>query len=879
MNIFSFAIFCYSAALLAILPKEPPSNDKIVIDKSLNTTEIHADGPKIFEWNDFHVAPNEIIRFVQKQKDDRIIIKVTSASATEILGSLESNCPIYFVNPAGFFIGNTATIDAEDFIASTILIEDEDFQKQDFIRSQKTSDGKIINLGSVQTKNGNIAMIARAIDNQGTIAAPLGAAVLLALSPVSEPQFPNESIQNSGIIEAASIKLKIDSPCEQAIFSNDVLQTQKATPPSSSIQITPQHGKCIIDGRLIAPAGCIEIDAKTVYLNSKAELNVSSQKCSGQIQIANSYTLDVDQGAKFLANTTEQGDGGTIFLAAKENLIFLGHAQACGGNRGGNGGTIHLCSEGSLFRIDPSTASFEASAPQGHPGMVIFDPKFVVISSEGTDPAEGNTFDSNPTGSTVISPLALESALSSANLTIQANTDILLMSPVDSSSNHSLTLQAGRSIQLFNNVTLNGGDFIAIINDGSAIISDRDPGVASFRLNDLARVSTLGGDITVDVGDFGGIQEGEVRFTRAALNAGGGNIAITGFGGQDGRDEAFGIILGEQSVIQTSAAGTIVLRGTGGNGANYNGGIYLDKGSLITESGLLQLIGVGGGNGGGIICGGIFSSAMIQSTNNGSILFQGSAGNGAHRNIGVWLYGGQVQAVDGNISLEGTGQGTGDMNYGIRLGVNSQCTISGMGSIALTGESLMGINNNHGTSLSNSTLTTSSGGISITGSSNGSLNCNYGIRLENASSCIVAGTQGISLTGQNNGGSTLNSGVSISTSGIAIASGYGNIQITGTSNGMDSLNQGVQVESGQIASTGTGPSAATIHLTGTGSYGADYCNGVAIIGSTTALTSIDGNITLEGTSHGSGQGNDPITVDPASHLECTGDGMVIYVAP
>lgn len=877
MNFFSLVIFCYSTSLLAILQEKPAPCDKKAIGEHPNAIEIYADGPKILEWDELHIAPNEIVRFKQKQKEQRILIKVSSSKESEILGCLQSNCPIDLVNESGILIGDSALIDVEDFFISTIFLEDKDYCKQDFICSQKAGMGKITNLGSIQIKNGNVVMIGHSIDNQGEITAHKGSATLIATSGPSESLNQGKAIRNSGIIQAAYIALKTDCTSKEAIFSNGILEAPELISRVNCIRIAAEHGGCVIEGGLMAPGGCVEIDAGTVYLNEKAELNVSSKECCGEIQILNSTLLAINPGAKLLANTIEQGDGGSILLAAKQGLVFLGHAEASGGQSGGNGGAIHLSSQGSSFRFDPSTASLQASGPQGHPGTVIFDPKFVVISSEGTDPADGNTFDSNPTGSAIISPLALESILNSANLTIQANTDIIVMSPINSSSNNSLKLQAGRSIQLFNNVTLNGGDFLATINDGSAIFSDRDPGVASFRLNDLAIVSTLGGNIAIDVGIFGGIQEGEVRVNRATLNAGGGNIAITGFGRQDGQDEAFGIILEAQSIIQTSGAGTIVLRGKGGNGANYNGGIYLDKGSLITESGLLQLIGIGGGNGSGIICGGIFSSAMVQSTTNGSIVFQGSGGNGAHRNIGVWLYGGQVQAVDGDIILEGTGQGTGDMNYGIRLGANALCTISGLGSIALTGEAVTGINNNHGVSLDNSTLTTSTGGISISGTSNGSLNYNYGIRLENASSCTTAGTNGISLIGQNNGGSTLNSGLSISTSGVAIGSDYGNIQITGTSHGTDSLNQGVRVESGQIVSTGTGPSAATIHLTGTGSYGSDYCNGVAIVGSNTALTSIDGNIILEGTAHGSGQGNNAIAIDPESHLESTGSGMVIYI--
>lgn len=44
----------------------------------------------------------------------------------------------------------------------------------------------------------------------------------------------------------------------------------------------------------------------------------------------------------------------------------------------------------------------------------------------------------------------------------------------------------------------------------------------------------------------------------------------------------------------------------------------------------------------------------------------------------------------------------------------------------------------------------------------------------------------------------------------------------------------------------------------------------------TVISSIDGNITLEGTAQGTGS-NQPLDIDPSSLIQTTGSGMIIYI--
>jgi hypothetical protein len=523
----------------------------------------------------------------------------------------------------------------------------------------------------------------------------------------------------------------------------------------------------------------------------------------------------------------------------------------------------------------------DATALKGKSGQVVFDPKNIFISPEGMDPATDQTFDAIPEDTAVISGMTLQMALDAAQVTLQANTDIYFNDEViTTTEGNGLTLQAGRSILFNGQLTLNNADFTATINDSGAIAEDRDAGLATFSVGSQNQILTQGGKISCDVGNFNGIQEGEISIFGATLDAGGGDIALTGFARRSAQDNVNAITVNSGTLLQTSGAGTVTLTGTGGNGANINIGVYLSDPStrVQVEEGLLHLIGRGGGSGAGNGNAGIFSAATLTSVGSGPIVLDGFGGSGVHFNMGVILSSGQINTIDSDLTVNGTGSGSGAMNFGVRFESSAHCQSTGSGALVLSGiASSSGKNNNHGVILSGGNLTANTGSILITGAGQGTQNYNYGIRLETGAQCISTGTATITLEGQNSVGLSGNAGISISTGDVAISSAYGAIQMTGTSNGTGSLNQGIRIESGRVLSTGTGMGAASITLVGVGGSGTNSCNGIDIQGEQSEVTAVDGNILVEGTSSGNGTNNQPVVVNPPTRVNTTGTGTVTYV--
>ncbi len=847
-----------SSSLLHALPKGGEViKGSAKIQGAQKALNIDANGSTVINWDQFDIAQSEMVSFKQAQSRCAVLNRVTGGSASQILGKLEANCPLFLVNPQGVYIGSSAEVVTAGFIASTAELSN--WKEHP---CETLGPGKIVNLGKVSSSRGDIVLIARSIDNQGTLEAPEGTVTLK-----TEVMLPDggqkiyvrleeeEGIKNSGEIHALAVEFKTKSPYERAIRHEGTITAYATKEEKGRIYLVAKKGGCEVDGSLCAEGGTISAKGKTLQVGAKGH---------------------------FLASGIGEENGGTVIIHSKEATDFRGRVEVRGGPDGGNGGEAHISTEGEHFWVEGTSGFIDAKAPKGMAGKVIFDPKFVTISSSGTDPATGQTFSSDPSGTANISGATLESALDGADVTIQANTDITFADTVNNAvSGRRLELEAGRSINFTGTLTMTNGDFSAKINDEGAEAANRDSGVAIFSMSNGGAVDTQGGDIWVGIGTYGGTQVGEVQISDGTLDAGAGTIVVTGIGRQDGSDNVSGISISGNSTITTSGRGGILLNGTGGNGVNNNVGISIGSStsSIQTESGVLYLSGRGGGNSSGASNVAIHSSGLIESLDKGAIILEGTGGAGISGNTGIVLtgIGAQVNTVNGDITLHGFGGGTGTLNHGIHLELGASCSSTGGGVVSLLGTSATGTDSNYGTLLSSGTLTSATGSIYVDGLAQGSGDTDHGVLLEGTTQITSTGTAPISIHGDNLAGQDSNIGVLIKDVGLLISSVSGNISIEGKSAGTGALNQGVRIEGGITQSTGTGAGAATILLKGTSGPGTTDCVGVAVEGVLASVTSVDGDITVDGVSLGNGAGSQPILISPPTAVSTTGSGVITLI--
>ncbi|MEZ6057383.1 MAG: DUF4347 domain-containing protein [Planctomycetaceae bacterium] len=170
------------------------------------------------------------------------------------------------------------------------------------------------------------------------------------------------------------------------------------------------------------------------------------------------------------------------------------------------------------------------------------------------------------------------------------------------------------------------------------------------------------------------------------------------------------------------------------------------------------------------------------------------------------------------------------------------------------------------------TMAEAGGAIFLNGTGGNTGNGNTGVLIQSGSSVqsqgagLTAGT--VTIEGIGGPGVDGNQGVVID--GSSVSSVDGNIEIDGDSQGTGEQNRGINVLNGAtIASTGTGDDAATIVLVGNGS-GSNNNQGIRVADVGTAITSVDGDITLTGTTDGSGDDNEGVLIASGGKVASAG---------
>lgn len=275
-------------------------------------------------------------------------------------------------------------------------------------------------------------------------------------------------------------------------------------------------------------------------------------------------------------------------------------------------------------------------------------------------------------------------------------------------------------------------------------------------------LTTTTGNITLNgTGGNGTSSNYGVRINNATINSDGGIIAITGTGGNGSAGSNSGISVAQSSI--TNTGGNITLTGTS-NATNDTS----NYGVLLSSLSTLKLDGTG--------------------PTAGTLKIDGTGGNGTNFNYGVYIVPttAQVTAIDGAIEVIGKGgNGSSSTNHGIFVSTGADITSTGVGASAATlsfnGTGGNGSSSGYGVALSGNGTSIASevGAISIIGKGGNSGDNNYGIYLSSGADIIAkAGTMTLNGTGGN--GASSNYGVHIRDTGTSISSIDGNIAITGT---------------------------------------------------------------------------------------------------
>ena len=396
----------------------------------------------IMNWQQFNIAPHELVRILQSSPDAAMLARVTGGNPSELLGRLQADGKVFLINPKGVLVGPGAMIDTAAFLASTLDVADADFLKQGALTFKGESSAGVVNLGKVVAHEGNVVLLAHTVKNAGELSAPNGSVGLGAgtevylASPgaavfVIKANLPSTGtgatgVDNAGVITAAQVQLEAagGSIYDLAVNHSGVVQARGVERrPDGRVLITAAGGNVSVSGA----ASARNADG------SGGEILVGGDYRGANAEVANATKAYVGAGAALDASASSStGDGGRVIVWADKATAFLGALEARAGRQGGDGGFAEVSGKHSLA----FHGGADLSAPAGRRGELLLDPDNITIVAGTTSlPDALNAFPRNwpaadDPGDQTLGADSLVSLLLNSDVSLQATNTLTVSAPV-----------------------------------------------------------------------------------------------------------------------------------------------------------------------------------------------------------------------------------------------------------------------------------------------------------------------------------------------------------------------------------------------------------------------------------------------------------------
>ncbi|HSI29674.1 MAG: filamentous hemagglutinin N-terminal domain-containing protein [Methylophilus sp.] len=799
----------------------------------------------------------------------RTLYRVVGNSASEFLGTLNSNGSLFLINQNGILFGNGAQVNVGNIVASTMDIKNDDFVKGNYRFVAGDILGKVIvEKGAViNAKNeGYIVLLANTVNNAGKLVANNGSVVLGSAQEATLDFFGNglvkaklsgdaleAAVKNSGTIQANGGFVQLAANARSsAINVSGIIEANQLVERNGVIRLEGgDNSKVEVSGKLLAKGenttgGTIEVTGEQVALMNGALLDASGDKGGGKVLVGGDYqggnaavynarTTYIATGATIKADAIKEGNGGKVIVWANHATRFYGSISAQGGLLGGNGGFTEVSGKNYL----DFGGRVNLSAVNGDRGTLLLDPENITLNNgpasntSGFNPGVDNqeAYNDNFGLNSVFNVAAGGSFTgvgNNANIVLQANKDINVNSEFNiktatGNTDVSLTLLAKNDINLNANIIADGNGFVAITADSDGnntgnlnlkadIVTDK--GVVSLAGANI--IQTSGSDITTNggmvmIGSNGDVNLGDMKINTYDQSAGstrttGGNVLLLG------KNIAMS---GEINTANPAASGVTYTGGQGGNVAviAFNDINLGDtKINVAGESTTATTIPVNGSN--MAISGNIIIGASNNVTmNNGSLNTNGMGQTGAGTDLN--FTGNVVVAANGNANLGTTQIDTSGSTPSNSNGING-------GAALLTGQNVTVGNIN-----TNGSAPTSANG---TGGAGGQV-----VAIANKGSVTVG-----DITA---GGAVSN--------GTGAAGNGGNVNLTSVG-GTVTL-QSIDTRGGTAGGSGTSGNGGTVDI-----------NGNALVATNATIDSrgvTGGNVNFNGTVDSVAAGNRALTVN------------------
>ena len=552
-----------------------------IVRTSPERLDIVQDSDKaIIDWRSFSIDAGEHAHFEQPSSSSITLNRVTGGAHSSIFGRLTANGRIMLINPNGILFGGSASVDVGGLVATTIDIRDEDFMAGRFnFDTGGSAGGTVVNRGTITAAEGGlVALVAPGVENSGVIRARLGRVTLASGNSftldlhgdglirigiddrVAERLVAADGAElkalvgNSGtigadggvvvLLAAGAAKDVVD----YAINMEGIVEARSAEERNGGIVLRGTgEGVIRVTGTLDASGrgrgetgGSVKVLGEKVGVVGEARLDASGEAGGGEILVGGNFQgrgpernadyTAIGEGVVIRADAISGGDGGRVIVWSDRVTRFFGTITARGGSDSGDGGFAEVSGKRHL-QFAPTAV--DLSAPHGSIGELLLDPRDILISdSDGSDTDTTPGTDNGKISATdtvinfgddagtdyEIQPSAFEAI--NADVTLQAERDITVSSPIDRSgaADSTLTLQAGRHLTINAAITGTNGAHSFIFEADSPRSGSND-GIGKLTIGASGAITSNNGDITLIGAAF------DINAS-SSINAGTGDIYV-----------------------------------------------------------------------------------------------------------------------------------------------------------------------------------------------------------------------------------------------------------------------------------------------------------------------------------------------------------------
>ncbi|PLX83960.1 MAG: hypothetical protein C0618_11895 [Desulfuromonas sp.] len=260
----------------------------------------------VVDWQDFSIAEGETTSFLQPSAMSAILNRVVTDQPSQLFGHLLADGQVYLVNQNGILVGESGVVDTNGFVASTLDISSKAFMAGGDLTFLGDSSAGILNLGTIRALDGDVLLISRDVKNAGVISASAGTAALVGGSEVLLKASGDEkvfiqassssgSVENSGLVDAASAELKARGGNEYALAVNNegVVRAAARQERGGRVWLVADIGTVESSGDLIARAetqgGDVQILGDHVHLLGDATIDVTGITGGGTVLVGGDF--------------------------------------------------------------------------------------------------------------------------------------------------------------------------------------------------------------------------------------------------------------------------------------------------------------------------------------------------------------------------------------------------------------------------------------------------------------------------------------------------------------------------------------------------------------------------------------------------------------